>query len=108
MAVRPEGTNHQRRKILPGEVSIDPVANELCEDARWWPVSASGPFWTGKVSNALPGLWLGHAELVKARRYRGYRCLYIPGPKSRCQAWQRPWSPGGVRLGRGYEHGTVF
>src|SRR5580704_10271538 len=22
-------------------------------------------------------------------------------------AWHRPWSPGGVRLGRGYEHGTA-
>jgi hypothetical protein len=28
MAVRPEGANHQWRKIPPGELSIDPVANE--------------------------------------------------------------------------------
>jgi hypothetical protein len=28
LAVRPEGANHQWRKIPPGELSIDPVANE--------------------------------------------------------------------------------
>jgi hypothetical protein len=28
MAVRPEGANHQWRKIPPGELSIDPVADE--------------------------------------------------------------------------------
>jgi hypothetical protein len=28
VAVRPEGANHQWRKIPPGELSIDPVANE--------------------------------------------------------------------------------
>ena len=28
MPVRPEGANHQWRKIPPGELSIDPVANE--------------------------------------------------------------------------------
>jgi hypothetical protein len=29
MAVRPEGANHQWRKIPPGELSIDPVAVDL-------------------------------------------------------------------------------
>src|SRR5438132_13469565 len=28
LAVRPEGANHQWRKIPPGELSIDPVADE--------------------------------------------------------------------------------
>jgi hypothetical protein len=28
VAVRPEGANHQWRKIPPGELSIDPVADE--------------------------------------------------------------------------------
>jgi hypothetical protein len=28
LAVRPEGANHQWRKIAPGELSIDPVADE--------------------------------------------------------------------------------
>jgi hypothetical protein len=28
MAVRPEGADHQWRKIPPGELSIDPVADE--------------------------------------------------------------------------------
>ena len=28
MAVRPEGANHQWRKNPPGELSIDPVADE--------------------------------------------------------------------------------
>jgi hypothetical protein len=28
MAVRPEGANHHWRKIPPGELSIDPVADE--------------------------------------------------------------------------------
>jgi hypothetical protein len=28
MAVRPEGAHHQWRRIPPGELSIDPVADE--------------------------------------------------------------------------------
>jgi hypothetical protein len=28
LAVRPEGADHQWRKIPPGELSIDPVADE--------------------------------------------------------------------------------
>jgi hypothetical protein len=28
LAVRPEGANHQWRKTPPGELSIDPVADE--------------------------------------------------------------------------------
>jgi hypothetical protein len=37
MSVRPEGANHQWRKNPPGELSIDPVADErLASNRRGW------------------------------------------------------------------------
>ena len=36
MAVRPEGANHQWRKILPGELSIDPAADERLVRVTAW------------------------------------------------------------------------
>jgi uncharacterized protein YhfF len=41
MAVRPEGANHQWRKIPPGELSIDPVANERLG----WVTGRAGASW---------------------------------------------------------------
>jgi len=36
LAVRPEGANHQWRKIPPGELSIDPVADERLVRVTAW------------------------------------------------------------------------
>jgi hypothetical protein len=36
MAVRPEGANHQWRKNPPGELSIDPVADERLVRVTAW------------------------------------------------------------------------
>jgi hypothetical protein len=36
LAVRPEGANHQWRKNPPGELSIDPVADERLVQATAW------------------------------------------------------------------------
>ena len=35
LAARPEGANHQWRKNPPGELSIDPVADEACAVTAW-------------------------------------------------------------------------
>jgi hypothetical protein len=45
LAVRPEGANHQWRKNPPGELSIDPVADERLVWVTAWVGGKDSDFW---------------------------------------------------------------
>jgi hypothetical protein len=51
LAVRPEGANHQWRRNPPGELSIDPVADErLMRVTAWVGASDKGRLWAAERS----------------------------------------------------------
>src|SRR6202040_1784746 len=59
VAVRPEGANHQWRRNPPGELSIDPVADELLVSFRAPRLSLAVPLrqrWHAKTSSEHPRL----------------------------------------------------
>jgi hypothetical protein len=51
MAVRPEGANHQWRKNPPGELSIDPVADERLMRVTAWVGRDKGRLWAAERSD---------------------------------------------------------